>query len=247
MPFALTLVAVVFLPLFPFGMIAIALMERLSGLPRAALIALWPLPGVWALGALGGAAPDWLVAWAMLSALFYAWRGLAMTDARGWVGFLAVSAWPLIWAMTGTATPPVAVALSIGLPVALASLVVDHVEHRFGAAHGALDLRLASRAPGLAGFLFAALLAAVAVPPSPSFFALLALIGGAGALPTALAILAVWLLWSWSAARLIQGLVPGAPRRDAVVTDIDPAPRAVLIGALAILGLGGLFIGGLLL
>lgn len=247
MSLVLILVAVVFLPVFPFGMIAMASMERLSGLARAALLALWPLPGVFALAALGGPAPDWLVAWAMLSALFYAWRSLALTDARGWIGFLAVSAWPLIWAMAGTGAPAVAIALSISLPLALASLVVDHVEHRFGAAHGALDLRLASRAPGLAGLLFAALLGAVAVPPSPSFFALLALIGEANALPTGLAILAVWLLWSWSAARLIQGLVPGAPRRDAVVTDIDPAPRAVLIGALAILGLGGLFIGGHLL
>lgn len=245
MTVVLFIVAAVFLPLFPFGMIFTDGFERLrNGWVRALLLVVWPVVGMQALTWAAVPPPTWLVAWAMLSALFYAWRALALREAGQWIAYLAVSAWPLLWA----GEPGLLLALAIGLPPALLSLVVGRIDARFGGAHMALDLRLGTIAPRLAGLFVTGVLAAVAMPPSPGFFALVALVVAQAqtSLATVLAILGTWLLWSWSAARLLRGIVAGpggtTPPRD--------MPAGAAWGyALAFSGLGicGLILGGHLL
>ena len=237
--------AALFLTPFPLSMAAVTLIERLSGTARAALLALWPLPGAFLLELLPGPVPNWLMGWAMLSAVFYAWRGLGARDGREWLGYLAVSAWPLVWAAAPQPGQAVPLALALGAPLALASLVLDAVERSAGLVHPARDLRLGLNAPGLAGIMVAAVLMATAMPPSPSFFAFLSLVTGQAvvSLPTTLALLLVWLLWSGAGARLIETSVPG-PRREengaARLSELHP-----LAVALAALGLAGVIFGGL--
>lgn len=243
------LLAAMSLTLFPVSLAIAALLDRLSGPWRAAMLALWPLPGALALAGLDSRPPDWLIALAMLSALFHAWRGLGAADAREWLSLVALSAWPMLWAGAQPPDMAVAQALALGLPLAAASLVVDAIERHFGAAHAALDLRLAHEAPRLAGLFFVAVLAATAMPLSPSFFAVLSLVagqGGGNAL-TSLALLGVWFLWSWSGARLVHGLVPGASRRVQRGSDVSSRPARAGAGAFAVLAAAGLIFGGILL
>ena len=247
---ALTLLtAAVFLPLFPLSLLVERLLGRLDGLPRAGLLVLWPLPGALAVGITEGAPPDWLLGFASMSALFHAWRGLGTPDARDWLGLLALSAWPLLWAATQTAETAVVQALALGLPLAGLSLVLDTVERRFGAAHAALDLRLAAVAPRLAGLVVVAVLAATATPLSPAFFAMLSLVGaqvGEFALASPI-MLAVWLLWSWSGARILLALVPGPAGHAPRGQDLTPAGAWPAHLAFVLLAVLGVFVGGRLL
>lgn len=241
--------AAVSLTLFPISLAVAGLLDRLSGPLRAAMLAVWPLPGALALASVDGQPPDWLVAVAMLSALFHAWRGLGAEDARDWLSLVALSAWPLLWAGARPPGMAVAEALALGLPLAAASLVADGIERRFGAAHARLDLRLAREAPWLAGLFVLAVLAATAMPVSPSFFAMLSLVTGqaGGSALTPLALLGVWFLWSWSGARLVHGLVPGASRRVLRGSDVSSRPARAGAGAFAVLAAAGLIFGGILL
>ena len=243
------LTAAVFLPLFPVSLLVERLLGRLEGLARAGLLLLWPLPGALALGGAEGPPPDWLVVFALLSALFHAWRGLGTPDARDWLGLLALSAWPLLWAAAQTQERAVVQALALGLPLAGLSLVLDMVERRFGAVHAALDLRLAAEAPRLAGLVVVAVLAATATPLSPAFFAMLSLVGAqAGeAVLAPLVMLAAWLLWSWSGARIILALVPGPARSAPRGQDLTTAGAWSVYVAYGLLAVLGVFTGGWLL
>lgn len=241
-------IATMLLALFPFSMVFLALYDRLSGSVRSVLLLLWPLPGALALAASETEAPVWLVAWAMLSAVLHAWRGLGACDAREWLGLTAASAWPLLFAGGALDSRAAVVAIGFGLPLLAANIVLDAVERRYGAAHAALDLRLASEAPRLAGLFVVTVLAAAALPVSPSFFAMFSLFGGREGDPvlTPLALLGVWFLWSWSGARLIHVIVPGARRRTAGDLDLTAARMSMAVAALALMGIAGLFMGGLL-
>jgi hypothetical protein len=91
-------------------------------------------------------------------------------------------------------------------------------------------------------------LASIATPLSPGFFTLVAILvdqaPGAPALAVGAAL--VWLLWTWSGARLIQGLVVGPGGQDRVA-DLS-LPMAWAYGlALTTLGLGGIALAGALL
>ena len=59
--------------------------------------------------------------------------------------------------------------------------------------------------------------------------------------------LIVWLLWSWAAARLIQGFVVGTPARDSSVQDIGlPLSWGLAVAFTALLLTGVLLTGELL-
>jgi NADH:ubiquinone oxidoreductase subunit 4 (subunit M) len=241
--------AALFLPLFPFS---IVFGHVLSGLRRPGLRALallaWPQMGIWVLShAHGGPPPAGLIVWAAGTALFYAYRALALRDAGTWIGFVAVSAWALLWIGPGP-QPSALDALGLSLPLALAALLTGLLERRFGAAHTALRLGLAASAPRLSALFVLAILATVATPVFPNFFVLVAIIAGqAPAAPAlALTVLAVWMLWAWSGARLLQGIVVGPARPQAAA---DLAPVAVWVYAALFCGLAGagLTMGGLLL
>lgn len=242
-------IATMFLALFPFSVVFLTIFHRLSGAVRAVLILLWPLPGAVALVASGTDLPNWLIAWAMLSALTHAWRGLGASDAREWLGLMAVSAWPLLFAGGHSGGNAAFAAIALGVPLLSASLVVDSVERRFGAAHAALDLRLATEAPRLAGLFVVAVMSVAALPVSPSFFAMLSLLGGqmSGTVLTPLALLGVWFFWSWSGVRLIHAVVPGARRRTTRGSDLTARQAHLTYAALVAMGLAGLFTGGILI
>ena len=87
------------------------------------------------------------------------------------------------------------------------------IEKRCGAAYAGLSGGLATRFPRLSGLLVLTLLAAVATPPFPGFFAMLGLLQGASTEP---AILFIWLLWGWAAIRLMQGFLSGSNEPHAV-------------------------------
>jgi hypothetical protein len=73
---------------------------------------------------------------------------------------------------------------AIGLSLSLLPLVflLDHLTQRFGIARSGLYPGLCCRLPWLAHLFVLAVLAAIAVPFSPSFFAIAALVfGGAAA------------------------------------------------------------------
>jgi NADH:ubiquinone oxidoreductase subunit 4 (subunit M) len=233
--------------LFPFSIGAVALFDRIAdGRIRTLVLFVWLLLGAAVLDLADAPPPAWMLAWAMLTALFYAWRALAVRDAGLWVVFLVISSAALLWAGAGR-EGLLLKAVALGLPLAMMGAVVTLVERHFGAAHVALDLRLASHAPKLSGLFAIGLFAVIAMPVSPSFFAMIALVvdQAQGSAPTVLAVLACWLLWSWSAARLFAGLVVGPPRKK---PDDISDPLALTFGAVVVvLGMMGIFFGGVLL
>lgn len=215
----LTLVAAIFLPLFPLSIIYNQLFSRLnSPWLRAILLVAWPQMGIYILTQLNEPIPHWLVTWALATAVFYAFRSLALRDAGVWLGFIATSAWSLLWIDTTNLYQLQLMALGFSLPLALMALVIGAIVKRVGAAHTEVGGGLAVVAPRLAALFVVAILAAVATPIFPAFFNLLAtLINQLNTAPeTALVLLLTWLLWSWSGARLLQGVVVGVPKIEDV-------------------------------
>jgi hypothetical protein len=86
-----------------------------------------------------------------------------------------------------------------------------------------------------------------AMPVSPSFFVLLALVSdqAATSVMTTLAILACWLLWSWAAARLVTGIVIG--RAHTAPNDISDHLASFYGAGVVGLGLVGVLLGGIML
>lgn len=259
------LLAALFLPLFPLSMVFNRVLASLRpAFLKAAVLVLWPQVGVWllALGAGDGhalaAPPQWLMIWALCSSLLYAWRAIAINEAGLWTGFLASSCWALLWlagsglgsalysgADSGEGTGVVGLslmALGFSLPLALLALLTGGIERRFGAAHIRANPGLANTAPRYAGLWVLTLLAALATPVFPGFFIMIAIMttqadSGSTLWPLMLAALAlIWLLWSWSGARLLQGIVIGEGRQHAVE---DMGIFRVRLAGMTLLGLAG--------
>lgn len=236
-----------FLPLFPLSMVFNLLFHRVSDpLPRGVLLLAWPHLGLWLLGWLGTDLPQWVVAWSLATAAFYALRALAVREVGIWTGFMATSAWALLWIplLAGESAFTLRYeALGFSAPLLLLALLVAGLERRFGAAYTCLHGRLAGIMPRYSGVLVAVLLAVMATPLFPGFFTLLTTIVTAS--PGVAASLAgVWLLWSWTGVRLLQGLIVGPPATEQA-PDISVAQTfgytAALLG-LAIVGVS--FAGG---
>ncbi|MGB0722297.1 MAG: proton-conducting transporter membrane subunit [Gammaproteobacteria bacterium] len=245
------LIAGLFLPLFPLSMIHGALFGRLRNRwLRALLLLLWPQVGVLILARSGADVPYEILVWALLTALFYAFRALALREAGLWIGFVSISSWAVLWlsAHAGASAQTLHLqAFGFSAPLALLALITGDVERRFGAAYTGLGTGLAQNAPRLATLWVVAMVAAMATPVFPGFFTLLGAVanGASTSLPTTLVVLCTWLLWTWSGARLIQGLVVG-PRASAPVADLGtPATwaYALTLGALALAGI--VTVGGL--
>lgn len=208
-----------FLPLFPLSLPFNALLARsASRWRRALLILLWPQIGL-ALASLPERdVPAWIPALALFTAALYALRLLAMRDVGRWLGLLATSAWALLWlAVEAHRFEGLALhgfALWFSLPLVGAALVTGSLESRFGAAYAGLNMALAASLPRLSGVWVLTILAATATPLFPGFFVMLALMGAATPIETALLLL-IWLVWSWGAARLTQGMIVGTRTPDA--------------------------------
>jgi hypothetical protein len=241
MSLGLYLLAGLFLPLFPLSMAFNALFGRIrSALLRGLMLLLWPQVGLALLPANDAATPAWLVAWALLTSALYGFRALALREVGLWTGFLATSTWALLWipALAGLGEGVLRThALGFSVPLLLLALLTAELERRFGAAYAGLYGGLAHTLPRLAGVLVVVVLAVIATPLFPTFFAMLTAIVAATP-AAALGLVAVWLLWSWAGARLLQGLVVG-PSADGGPSDLSLAATwayAVVLAALVVAG-----------
>jgi hypothetical protein len=236
----LFLVAGLFLPLFPASLAFNRILAHVRN-PRlrALLLILWPQIGALLITLARAPVPDWLAAWALATAFLYAYRAVALRDLGLWIGFLATSAWALLW--LSDSTPGLhqhLEALGLSLPLVLLTLLGGQLETLFGAVNTRLNLGLASSAPRYAGVLVLGVLASIATPVAPGFFTLVATIAAQPLGVPAVAIALVWLLWTWSGGRLIQGLVVG-PGSGMKVADLSSSATWAYGIALVALGLGG--------
>lgn len=252
----LFLVAGLLLPLFPLSIGVNLLLQRADGsrlsrpLAQAALILLMPLLGV-GLIVLGLRLADTettalttgFALWGGATSLFYAFRMLSARDGRIWLAQLYTSALALIWVGIVHEVPPLLPALGLALPLLPLLFLFDSLARRFGIARVGLYPGLGLQMPRFSSLFVIAVLFAVAVPFSPSFFAIAELaFGGVGRsqLITLMPLGLSWLLWTWAGINLLSGIVFGSPRDDLRYRDLNPAgaiAQGVGILALAIFGL----------
>jgi hypothetical protein len=239
-----------FLPLFPLSMVFNLLFARVTQpLARAVLLLAWPLAGLALLHSPGDDVPEPVLIWALATSVLYAIRLLAIRDLGTWTGFLATSVWALFWipAREGVELKGIAIdSLAFSAPLALLVLIMVLLNRRFGGAYAGVRDGMATSLPRLSVALIICLLAAVATPPFPGFFTLLSVLMLASPV-NMVGMLVVWLLWSWAAARLIQGFVVGTPVQDCNVQDIGlPLSWGLAMLFMALLLTGVLLTGDLL-
>ena len=215
------LAAALFLPLFPLGMIFNALLQQVqSAWLRAAILMAFPLTGIWILSVAHDDLPGWIVYWALFSALLYSFRSLSVKEFGIWIGFIATSAWALLWVaiISGVEIDELILhALAFSLPLSLLAVLVSEIERRYESSYAGIVSGLALLSPRLSGLLVTATLAVIGSPLFPAFFSMLDTITQAtAAFPLSVAgVLAVWLLWSWSGIRILQELLVGTVSRVA--------------------------------
>lgn len=210
------LLVAIFLPVFPLSIGFNALFARVRHpLPRLVLLLVWPLIGILVYQWLEPRAPRWLVALALATSVFYAFRLLAMREVGLWTGYLATSVWACLWLplLYGDGDLMLYV-VWFGAPLAVLALLVGGLERRYGAAYSELYGGLAQTIPRFSGVFVFTVLAVVATPIFPSFFGLLnILVASPPAVASTLA--ALWVLWSWAGMRLIEGMIVGDASDDA--------------------------------
>lgn len=243
------LIVGLFLPLFPLSMVFNRVFSGVrQPLLRIALLLIWPHLGLFLIEALGVAMPVWVVPWALATAAFYAFRALAVREAGIWAGFMATSAWALLWLPVLADASDLVLrydALGFSAPLVLLALLIATLEDRFGAAFTNLYGGLGRMMPRFAGVLAVVVLAVIATPVFPGFFTLLTTIVTATP-AVALVLAGIWLLWSWAGARLLQGLIVGSAA-DEPVADIGTGAAWAYAAALIGLGVAGAsWTGGLL-
>ena len=247
----LLLFAGLFLPLFPLSMVFNEVFDRIrNAKQRMVLLVVWPQIGIVIAFALADDIPGWLIGWALLTALLYGFRALALRDLGLWISFIATSAWAVLWVVLdngGEYSQLFFYALGFSAPLAMLVLLGGELEKRFGAAYTGLYGGLVETLPRFSGVVVMVILAIIATPLFPSFTAMLSAIIGASAnsFTTAATVSIVWLLWGWAGARLIQGLVVGPPRDDPPV-DLNKNTMWTYAAILSLLVISGTFsIGGL--
>lgn len=242
------IIALLLLPLFPLSLLVNAILQALPVWLRIPVLLVLPVVGALALGM--APAPDGPLALglevlAAFTALLYAWRLLAVREVFIWARLQATSAWPLVWMawLHGMSVDKlVAVALAVTVPAAVLMLMACGLRRRLGAAYLGLLGRIGPAYPRLTGAWVVAMLAVLAAPPFPGFFALLAVLHQISA-GLVVVVLAVWLIWSWAAAVLWQhGLFGPEFPRAAGTADLSVRGSTawlVLAAAVVVLGLIG--------
>ena len=240
------LIAGLFLPLYPLSALLNAALARLRpSAMRFVMLLVWPQLGVLFIQQSAADVPPWLAAWALLSAALYALRLLTCRDLGRAAGYLATSATALTWGLAAShaeVTRLSMFAFSLSLPAALMTLLNGVLARRFGAAYAGACGGLGSALPRWSAMLAIILLAAIATPPFPGFFALLDLLDRSN-LAVAIAVLTLWLIWGWGAVRLMQGFIAGNFHHDA---SKDMRPSQILTWGsvlLAFVGAGLYFSG----
>ncbi|MEY6433884.1 hypothetical protein ABC977_15880 [Thioalkalicoccus limnaeus] len=264
MSLLLLLAAGVFLPLYPLSILPNLLLQGQvndTGDPgpawrrgpgfKAAVLLCFPVLGVSLVGlATAGMPPEPLILnlfgiWGGLTSVIYAFRLLSAKDGEIWISHLYSSALALTWIGIAIGLNPLLPAL--GLSVSLLPLVIllDQLTRRFGIARCGLYPGLCSSMPLFAYLFIAAALAAIAVPFSPSFFAIAALAFGGVAANAALYLVPIglsWILWTWAGVNLLQGIVWGVPRDDLTYQDLALGRALGIGGGLITLGFFGILL-----
>ena len=248
----LIVIAGIFLPLFPLSMVFNAVLDRITHSPlRVLLFLVWPLTGLFMVLDRNLVMPDWLVTLALSTSALYAIRLLTLREVNQWSGFLATSLWSLLWLPMMQQTPSTLLygyAIGMSVPLALLVLLSAGLEQRFGAAYTGLYGGLARTVPRYAGVLVIVVAAAIATPVFPTFFIMLDMVVEtiSSAPLAAMALLLIWLFWSWASARLIQGLIVG---RASIVRIADMGGMAIgfYSAVLLALAIGGIYLSGLIL
>lgn len=246
------LLAAALLPLFPLSMIFNAVFNRVRSAPlRVGLLLAWPQLGLVLLPTVNAPVSRGLLYLGLFTSVLYAFRALSLREVGQWIGYLATSTWALLWIelFNHASLPMIRLyAAAFSLPLVLLTLLSAHLEKRFGAAYTGIYGGLAQTVPRMSGVLVCVVLAAVAAPLSPAFFAVLATVVGttATAPSAAVAVAGVWLLWSWAGLRLLQGLVVG-PARGEAAPDMSLASTWGYTAMLAALVVSGFYLSGGLL
>ncbi len=246
------MLAALFLPVFPLSMVFNKLFNATHNiLLRSVLLLAWPHLGLLLIKTSGVTVPTWMLVVAVATSLLYSIRLLALRDVGQWISFLATSVWALLW-LTLHATDNLQhihlQTFAATAPLLLLALLCDGLEKRFGAAYTGIYGGLAQSIPRFAGVFVVVVLAAVATPLFPEFFVMLKMIIQTSALLPGVAatLLGIWLLWSWAAARLLQGLIVG-PAATGDVADLHMLTTWAYVLALIIMMLGSVYLSGDLL
>lgn len=246
------LIAALFLPLFPLGMVFNALYQgiRVTWL-RSLMLICWPLVGVWLIHESAIDIPSWFMSWALFSAALYGFRAVVVKDIGVWTGFLATSSWALCWIALGIGSPVVEVVLHIlafSLPLVLLNLLSVEVASRYQSVYAGIVNGLARSQPRLSGVLVITMLAVIGSPLFPAFFSMLNSISAAITVVPALAIglVGVWLLWSWSGVRLLQDILVGDVSQPCH-KDISQGAASLYAMFIVILIFNGLYLSGVML
>lgn len=240
MTFSPYLLAVLFLPLFPFSMLFSLVFARLRNpFLRILLLLGWPQIGVVLLTG-ADEIPQWIIFWALLTSLLYALRSLALREVGLWTSFIATSSWSLLWILfyySPDIKPLSLFALGISVPLVMLTILAAGLERRFGAAYLGLYGGLAHTIPRFASILVFVVLAIIATPLFPTFFAMLTMIIKSilDAPTVAVGITIVWMLWSWAGAKFLQGLLAGPEQTEKA----DLGLAGTWVYALVLIGLAG--------
>jgi len=238
-----------FLPLFPFSAIFVLAYKKLPGIWLKSLMLLgWPQVGLLLIGT-DTSIPEWLPLWALLTSLLYAFRSLVLRDVELWIGYIAVSSWASMWLVLPShlLQQLQLTLLGFSLPFTLMILLGGEMQQRFGAAYCGLHGGIAKMLPRLSALFVFAVLAVIATPVFPGFFAMLiAIFEQVLVSPlNALLLIIIWFFWTWSGMRLIQQFVAGEPVQShyedvSSTRAIGYGAFLLLLALLGILAAGGL-------
>ena len=246
------LLAGFFLPLFPMSIVFNYVFQRVSSVwLRVFIIIVWPLPGLWLIENSATELVDIYVYWAMFTAVLYGFRTVVVKELSVWTGFIATSAWSLLWVAEYLGAKIVDLIMhtfAYSIPLVLLALIVARLERQYESAYVGVVTGLAQEQPRMTMIVIIVILAVIGSPVFPSFFSLLSNINNVVMLlpSVAVAIALVWLLWSWSGIRLLQELVVGDPavfRHD----DIGFGQTMLFGLSLFLLVAGGLYMAEVLL
>ena len=246
------LLAGIFLPLFPLSMLFNAIIDKVeNGIARVVLFIIWPLIGLSIVVNSDVVLPSWLLSLVLFTSVLYAIRMLSLRELVQWTGFLATSLWSLLWLpiiQGGSGNLVYGLALGMSAPLVLLVLLSAGLEKRFGAAFTDLYGGLARTIPRFAGVFVTVVVAAIATPLFPTFFIMLDLVVETiSTQPLAtVALLLIWLLWSWAGARLMQGLIVGRASEHKI-PDLSALATSFYGAALIVLLSGGVYLSGVIL
>jgi hypothetical protein len=246
------LLAGIFLPLFPLGMVFNLVFQRIHhAWPRSVLLVIWPFAGLYIIKATAVQVPAEFAVWALISAVVYAFRALVIRDVSVWTGFFATSAWALTWVPLAVGLDPGELVFHVSafsLPLVLLVLMTAEVESRYESAYAGIVSGIAEAQPRLAGVLVIIMLTVIGSPPFPAFFALLdSLMHVVQVLPVAaLGVVVVWMLWSWSGIQLLQQLLVG-PAMAVQGSDMSRIMTVSYGLSLSALLVAGIYLSGMML